>query len=113
MDVLVDELQPEVGPDERAIVRDYVAATLEAMPDYFRLGFRVLALVFDLWSIPRHGRRFSSLGPAERYRQLVAWRNGRLSFQRSMVAFYGTFTTFGLYSIVYRADCPKNGRIAA
>lgn len=104
VDGLIDEVRPETGEDQRAMVRAYVLATVGAMPDYLRLAFMGLALLFDGWSLPLHGQRFHRLGRAQRLRQIAAWRGSRLGFRRSFVAFFTTFVAFGLYSEVYGQD---------
>lgn len=104
MDALVDTLAAEIYPAataaDRAVVRDYVRDTVELMPDYLRLGFRGLAILFDWSSLPRSGARFHNLDHSDRSRRVAAWRESRVGFRRSMIAFYTTFTTFGLYSQV-------------
>ena len=113
VDVLIDEVRPDMAEAGREAVRAYVIATIDAMPDYFRLGFHGLAALFNLTSLLRSGRSFRRLAPERRKGQVMAWRTSRLSFQRSMIAFYATFTGFGLYSLTYPDDCPVNGRQAA
>ena len=104
VDSLIDEVRSETDGDQRMMIRAYILATVAAMPDYFRLAFRCLALLFDWWSLPLHGRRFHRLDGAQRLRQIEAWRGSRFGFRRSFVAFFATFTAFGLYSEVYGQD---------
>lgn len=104
VDSLIEEVRPETDSDQRAMICAYILATVSAMPDYFRLAFQCLALLFDWWSVPRQGRRFHSLDATRRLRQIAAWRCSRLGFRRSFIAFFATFTTFGLYSEVYGQD---------
>jgi hypothetical protein len=104
LDTLVDHIRPGSDEGTRSAIRSYVVATVRAMPDYFRLAFRLLALIFDWWSLPTQGRRFHRLDADRRWRQVEAWRNSRFAFQRSMIAFYASFATFGLYSSVYSED---------
>lgn len=110
VDVLIDEAQPDMAEADRQAIRAYVIATIGAMPDYFRLAFHGLAALFDLDSLLRSGRSFHRLPPDRRESRVAAWRASPLSFQRSMIAFYATFTSFGLYSLVYPDDCPVNGK---
>lgn len=104
VDSLIDEVRPETDSDQRAMIRAYILSTVGMMPDYFRLAFGCLALLFDWWSLPLHGRRFHHLDGAGRLRQIDAWRGSRLGFRKSFVAFFATFTAFGLYSEVYGQD---------
>ena len=113
VDVLIDESRPDLPPCDRRTVADYVRATLAAMPDHFRLGFRLLALAFDITALPAHGHRFSRLAPAERRAHLEAWRGSPLGFRRSMIAFYTTFACYGLYSLPRAQDRAPVAKIAA
>lgn len=113
VDVLIDESRPDLPAPERGLVADYVRATLASMPDYFRIGFRALALAFDVAALPAHGQRFSRLGAAERQAHLAAWRRSRIGFRRSMIAFYTTFACYGLYSLPAAANSAQAARIAA
>lgn len=101
---LIDEVRPETDREQRAMIHGYVLAMVGAMPDHLRLAFHCLASLFDGWSLLRHGRRFHGLDGAGRLRQIDAWRGSRLGFQRSFVAFFATFTAYGLYSEVYGQD---------
>lgn len=104
VDSLIDEVRPETDSDQRVMICVYILATVAAMPDYLRLAFRCLALLFDWWSLLLHRQRFHHLDQAQRLRQIDAWRSSRLGFRRSFVAFFATFTAFGLYSEVYGQD---------
>jgi hypothetical protein len=117
MDALVDTLAMEVCPTasaaDRTVVCRYVRDTVEVMPDYLRLGFCWLAVMFDWWSLPLRGARFHRLDQAQRQAQVGAWRTSRLGFRRSMIAFYATFTAFGLYSQVQDDDGIETDKVAA
>lgn len=104
IDALVDEAHIPVNATQRAETKKYVLQTIDHMPDYFRTGFICLALLFGLWSVPLHGRRFQHLVPEKRQAQIYSWRTSRMAFRKSMVAFYETFTMFGAYSQIYRDD---------
>lgn len=113
VDVLIDECRPALPPGDRNVVKQYVSATLTGMPDYFQLGFRVLALVFDFAALPVHGHRFTRLAPAGRCRHVAAWRGSRIGFRRAMIAFYTTFACYGLYSLPGAQNDASPERIAA
>lgn len=113
VDVLIDECRPALPADDRNLVKQYVSATLTGMPDYFQLGFRILALVFDFAALPVHGHRFTRLAPTERCRHVAAWRGSRIGFRRAMIAFYTTFACYGLYSLPGAQNAASPERIAA
>jgi hypothetical protein len=68
------------------------------MPDYLRLPFRCLTLLFDAWSLPLTGRPFHRASAAQRSRQLRAWKNSRLGFRRDFIKFYESLALFAWYS---------------
>ena len=107
IDVLVGEVNPEADPFQRRQVAHYVLATVAAMPDHFRLGFRILGMIFELAAIPLCGHRFSSLWPVDQRAYVERWRRSRVSVQRAMIAFYTAFATHGLYQYVQTA---RSGR---
>ncbi len=74
------------------------------MPDYLRLPFRVLTLVFDFWPMPLAGRPFHRLPHNRRLHQIRAWRNSALGFRQNLVKFFETLIVWGWYSEVYRSD---------
>jgi hypothetical protein len=99
VDVLIDEVRPQTGVTDRDMIKDYVAQTVAGMPDFFRMGFRLLAIMFEYSSIFRYGRSFSALSEERQRLCVKAWREARLSVKRSMIGFYATFTAFGIYSV--------------
>jgi hypothetical protein len=104
VDVLIDEIRPECCVNQRYVITNYLVDTIRAMPDYMQFGFRTLTSLFYLASFVRHGKYFADLSPQRRLAHVNAWRNARLSFKRSLLAFYTTFTTFGVYSVVNGAS---------
>ncbi|WP_395394188.1 hypothetical protein WBP07_02985 [Novosphingobium sp. BL-8A] len=113
VDTLVDEQCATVREDARAQVRAYMLATLAAMPDFFRLGFHILAYLFEFTPILHGERRFSRLVLARRQAHVARWRGSSLGPMRSMIAFYASFSAYGLYSAAYPAAIAEGGRIAA
>lgn len=117
MDALVDHLAVEMCPDvsaaDRAVVCRYVGDTVEVMPDYLRLGFRWLTLLFDWWSLPLCGARFRGLDQTRRRAQIAAWRTSGVGYRRSVIAFYTTVTAFGLYSQVEESGGMETAKVAA
>jgi hypothetical protein len=68
------------------------------MPDYLRLPFRCLTLLFDAWALPLTGRPFHCASAAQRLRQVRAWRSSRLGFRRDFIKFYESLALFAWYS---------------
>lgn len=101
VDTMIDDFCETANSVERDRTKHYVLSTLAKMPGFFRMGFVVLAMLFAVWSVPRHGRCFPKLNPAQRARQMHAWQGSRFTPLCAMMAFYRTFSTFGLYSAVY------------
>ncbi|QIG50156.1 hypothetical protein G5V57_21985 [Nordella sp. HKS 07] len=76
----------------------FLQATLARMPDYLRLVFRILTLVFDAWPLIVSGRPFHRLDLARRIDQVERWQRSRLTFRQALIAFYRSFVIFALYS---------------
>jgi hypothetical protein len=68
------------------------------MPDYLRLPLLLFTVAFDLWSIPRHAKRFHRLAPELRRQQVISWKRSRLGVRRDLVRFYETLTVYGWYA---------------
>ncbi|KRA84432.1 hypothetical protein [Altererythrobacter sp. Root672] len=113
VDTIAIEMCPAASVADRAVVCHYVRETVEVMPDYLRVGFRWLAVLFDWWSVPLRGTRFHRLDHPGRQAQVAAWRESRVGFRRSMIAFYTTFTAFGLYSQVQDDGDVETDKVAA
>lgn len=107
-----------LAPDHDAAVTriaDFMLATHAGMPDYLRLAFRILTLVFDAWAYGSAGKPFHQAGRSQRLAQVAAWEASRLTPRRALVVFYRTFATYGVYCERYeRADAAvAQGRPAA
>jgi hypothetical protein len=93
-------LRPDPGgkafPDNRVV--DFVLAQQARMPDYLRLPMIAATLFFDFSTLARARRRFHRLGHAERWRQIVNWKNSSLSAHRNFIKFYESLATFGWYA---------------
>jgi hypothetical protein len=76
------------------------------MPDYLRLPFTCLTLMFDVWPLPRTGRPFHRLSHEQRLQQIRAWRNSALGVRRDFIKFYETFAIFASYSEYYVNEEP-------
>jgi hypothetical protein len=91
------------GEADRALNNRVVQFILEQhgrMPDYLRLPLTLLTVVFDLWPIPRHFRRFHRLSPESRRRQIGSWKRSRLGVRRDLMRFYDNLAVFGWYAQV-------------
>ncbi len=92
------------APEIRAAVTRFVLEQHGRMPDYLRLPFKVLTLVFDIWPVPLAGRPFHRLPHERRLRQIRAWRKSALGFRQNLIKFFETLIVWGWYSEVYRSD---------
>ncbi|PWJ91314.1 MULTISPECIES: hypothetical protein [Mesorhizobium] len=98
------ELPSRETPEIAEAIGIYVLAAHAGMPDYLRLAFRILTLVFDAWSFPVAGKPFHQLSPDRRADQLRHWQFSRLKIRPALISFYRTLTFFGLYSELYKQD---------
>jgi choline dehydrogenase-like flavoprotein len=67
------------------------------MADYLRLPLAALALGFDL-SGCAHGRPFHAQMPADRLRQIAAWRDSGAAFRRDLIKYFESLATLALHS---------------
>jgi len=103
-DTLVRQGPSPGDAKRRDMIEAFLLASHARMPDYLRLGIRLLTLVFDAWPYPTTGRPFHKLSFAGRASQLENWDRSRLKFRQSFTTFYRTLATFGLYSDLYPQD---------
>ena len=91
---LVDVLRPPgVAAPPEAAAR-FVVEQHARMPDYFRLGVRMLTIAFALsWLRPFH-----RLTPSARARRIARWRSSRLGPCRTLIKFYESLAAFGWMS---------------
>lgn len=113
VDRLIDAQWAGAPDEDREQVRSYVLATVAAMPGFFRLGFQALAYLFEFTPLLRGQRRFSRLNADRQGVHVARWRRSPLGPMRSMIAFYASFSAYGLYSVAYPAPVAEPGRIAA
>lgn len=100
-------LQEKSTTDHLESVRAVSLFVLSAhanMPDYLRLIFRILTLIFDLWPCVVTGKPFHALSLARRIDQIRRWESSRLQFRSGLITFYRALTTFRFYYEVYRQD---------
>jgi choline dehydrogenase-like flavoprotein len=87
------DLQPPYNDLARFIVCQQ--ATL---PDYLRTPMRAATLGFDLAGPLHTGGPFHAQPPANRRRQVEAWKNSRLGFKRDLMRYYESLAILALYS---------------
>lgn len=90
-------------------VSAFLMATHSKMPDYLQLAFHILVLAFDAWPCLTKGKPFHRLDVKQRSGQLDRWEHSHIGAKRSLVAFYRSLVTFGLFSELhskqdFRAD---------
>jgi choline dehydrogenase-like flavoprotein len=92
----------EPGPaDLRAPYNDlarFIVCQQAKLPDYLRLPMRAATLGFDLAGLVVTGQRFHAQPPANRRRQVEAWKSSRLGFRRDLMRYYESLAMLALYS---------------
>jgi hypothetical protein len=86
------------NPRAYAAVASFLVDQHRLMPDYLRVPFRCLTLLFDAWALPFTGRPFHRASPAQRARQIGAWKGSVLGVRRDLVKFYESLSIFAWYA---------------
>jgi choline dehydrogenase-like flavoprotein len=68
------------------------------MPDYLRAPMVAATLGFDFIGILKNGKRFHHQPADRRQRQIAAWKNARLEFQRDLIRYFESLATVALHS---------------
>jgi choline dehydrogenase-like flavoprotein len=93
----------EPGPRWNNTVR-FVLAQHARMPDYLRLPFQVLTLLFVHWSgFPRPGA-YRGLDPDRRWSRIAGMRRSILGPFRDLIRFYEGLTILGFHEELARAE---------
>jgi hypothetical protein len=71
------------------------------LPDYLRLPFKCLVLIFDAWALLGAGRPFHCLPHEQRWRQIQAWKRSACGFRRDLMRFFEMLTVFAWYSEIF------------
>jgi hypothetical protein len=73
------------------------------LPDYLRIPFKCLVLVFDAWALLCTGQLFHCLSHERRWRQIEAWKRSSFGFRRDLIKFFEMITVFAefLSRVVY------------
>ena len=58
------------------------------MPDYLRTPMKLTALGFDAFGVASGGKRFHRQSPEKRAKQITAWKNSNISFQRDFIRYF-------------------------
>jgi choline dehydrogenase-like flavoprotein len=96
--------QPELQPPYNDLT-EFLIHQHGKMPAYLRAPLLAATLGFDLWGLLTSGHRFHKLSPARRTRQIEAWKNSKIGFQRDLIRYFESLSVLQLYS---RADENKN-----
>ena len=80
-----------------SVVR-FVVEQQRRSPNFLSVPLAALTLAFDACGVVRHGSRFHKQGHAARWKQILAWRESRLSPCRDLIRFYESLTLFAWYS---------------
>ena len=100
------ETGPELLPPHNDLTQ-FILRQHAQMPDYLRAPMQLATLGFDLFGLVRGGKRFHRQTPEQRQRQILAWKNSRLGFQRDLIRYFESLATLALYN---RAESPSTTR---
>jgi choline dehydrogenase-like flavoprotein len=94
--------QPHAAtPDLAAPYNDltqFILAQHAVLPDYLRRPMQLAALGFDWFGRLRAGKPFHQQTSEQRARQIAAWKNAPLGFQRDLIRYFESLATLALYS---------------
>jgi hypothetical protein len=90
----------ETGLDHSpGTVSNFLVEQYTRLPDYLRLPFKCLILVFDAWALLYRGRPFHRLSHDQRWLLIQAWQQSPISFFRDLMKFCETLSIFSWYSL--------------
>lgn len=102
---LVDTMAEQAGAEQAGAkaradqaASEYLLAVHERLPDYLRMAFRILILLFDAWAYASAAQPFHCLDHERRARQVAAWERSRLAFRRDLMGFHRAIAAFALHS---------------
>ena len=76
----------------------------DGMPDYLRLPFAALTVVFGLTAVALTGRTFHALPHERRWRVVEAWRRLPVSFARDLLRFYEGLVVFAWFTLEHGGE---------
>jgi choline dehydrogenase-like flavoprotein len=91
------EVAPNLAPPHNDLTK-FILRQHASMPDYLRAALRLAALGFDTSGILHGGKRFHRQPQEQRTRQILAWKNSKLSFQRDLIRYFESLSTLALHS---------------
>src|SRR4051794_107600 len=78
----------------------FVTRQLGRMPDFTRLPFRMLIVLFGLQTLLLYGTPFAGASGGLRAQQVSHWRASRLGFRRDFIRFFDSLVVFSAASEV-------------
>jgi choline dehydrogenase-like flavoprotein len=87
------DLQPPYNDLAQFILRQQAGIT-----DYLRAPLQAATLGFDLFGLWHSGGCFHRQPPSARARQIAAWKNSKLGFQRDLIRYFESLALMQLYS---------------
>ena len=90
------EKAPELQPPHNDLTQ-FILTQHAQMPDYLRAPMQLAALGFDGFGLLK-GKPFHAQLPELRAKQIAAWRNSGISFQRDLIRYFESLAMLALYS---------------
>lgn len=91
------EHAPELAPPHNHLTQ-FILTQHAQMPDYLRGPIQLATLGFDAFGFLKGGKAFHRQPPEKRARQIAAWKNSSVSFQRDLIRYFESLATLALYS---------------
>ena len=91
------ETTPELSPPHNDLTQ-FILTQHAQMPDYLRTPMKLAALGFDALGVANGGKQFHRQSPEKRAKQIAAWKNSSISFQRDFIRYFESLATLALYS---------------
>ena len=91
------ETTPELGSPHNDLTQ-FILTQHAQMPDYLRTPMKLAALGFDAFGVVNGGKQFHRQSPEKRAKQIAAWKNSNISFQRDFIRYFESLATLALYS---------------
>lgn len=103
------ESSPELQPPHNDLTQ-FILTQHAQMPDYLRAPMQLATLGFDVHGFLSGRKPFHCQSPSQRAKQIAAWKNSKLSFQRDLIRYFESLATLALYSrntATYAASRPE------
>ena len=92
-----NSLSPQFEPPFNDLTR-FVLQQHSDMPDFLRMPMCMATLGFDVSGLFPGGKIFHNQRSESRQRQILAWKNSGIGFQRDLIRYFESLATFALYS---------------